>query len=203
MWLTGRSTVIQLRKSERKLGREKLGCFSLLSCQILKLRSSLCTIHLSQFGLYFTKVDYFLTLPTTTCLRCFLCATVHYTSPSPIHSPYLSIFQHLWVVLAAVVKEAVVVLAYFSCSKSFPLYRSTQPNQKENIQPQSEKYRKVQSKEAEVFLCSSVQCRHTSAWIFNKNLQIHAIKSADTWGKCRLAMASVIGNKLRQALKCN
>lgn len=92
MWLTGRSTVIQLRWSERKLGREKICCFSLLSCQILKLRSSLCTIHLSQFGLYFTKVDYFL-IPNHYLSPLFsLCYCTLYLPINLSHPPSLSIY---------------------------------------------------------------------------------------------------------------
>lgn len=51
------------------------------------------------------------------------------------------VFEHSWEVLDALVTERLLVLAYFSRSKSSPLQSSSQPNQKEkkNVLPQSEK----------------------------------------------------------------
>lgn len=56
--------------------------------------------------------------------------------------------------LAALMEEVLVVLAYFSRSKSTLPQRRAQPNQKERIQPQSREEREGESKYVEVALCS-------------------------------------------------
>lgn len=103
-------------------------------------------------------------------------------------------------VLAAVVEEVDVVSAYLSCSKSSLLERSTQPNQKENLQPQSQEDRAVQSK----YVCDSVKFNS-----FQTDFRLNLLKespntcrqSANIFGKCRLAMLSAMGNKLKHSIK--
>lgn len=94
--------------------------------------------------------------------------------------------------LATLMEEVLVVLAYFSRSKSTLPQRCAQPNQKERIQPQSREEREAESKYVEVALCSLIQSKQTPDWIFYKNSpRTLAVKkkSADIFGKCMLANA--------------
>lgn len=111
------------------------------------MRSSLCTKEylcfiLQRYSSSLSTLSYL--LPHTAPLFSLPFATVRYNSPAAtLPSVLKQIFQHLWVVLAALVEEVVVVfLAYFSFSKSSLMQRSTQPNQKEeNILPHLEEDR--------------------------------------------------------------
>lgn len=103
-------------------------CLSLLACQIPNC-GHLCAPFISLSDTGFTLKKYSLSplaLPSLSPhhnpFSLFSSSlTIHKNSPStPSHPPSVlkPIFQHLWVVLAALVEEVVVVSAYFSCSKS-------------------------------------------------------------------------------------
>lgn len=96
-----------------------------------------------------------------------------------------------------------VVLAYFSRSKSTLPQRRAQPNQKERIQPQSREEREAESKYVEVALCSLIQSKQTPDWIFYKNSpQTLAVKKVLTFlANVCWQMLSEMENKLRQGIK--
>lgn len=126
-----RSPITQRRESEREWKHREIIYILLLLphvsplCVIWALLCKKCPFpHFSAFCFFLSY--------------CTLKLPPHPLPPSPI-------FQHLWVVLAALMEEVAVVLAYFSRSKSSLPQRSTQPNQRETIQPQSQEEKEVDS----------------------------------------------------------